>query len=186
MQELLQLDAELFLKIHRGLSNDFFDWLMPLLRNRYFWIPLYVFIVVFCIKQYKKQGVLIILGLLLTFAIGDLISAKLIKPSVSRVRPCREVTLTGQIIPRVKCSGGKSFPSTHATNHFAIAIFLIGVFYRKWKPILPLAITWAAAICFAQVYVGVHYPIDVISGAILGTLVGLLTTFIYRKVKPFV
>lgn len=186
MNELLQLDTALFLKIHQGLSNSFFDWIMPLLRNRFFWIPLYLFIVVFCIRQYKKTGIYIIAGILLTFALGDTISAKIIKPYVGRYRPCKEVTLQGKIIPRVKCTNGKSFPSAHATNHFAIAVFLICVFYRKWKPILPIGLIWAASISFAQVYVGVHYPIDVTFGAILGISIGLFTSFIYKKVKPVV
>ena len=183
MQELLQFDTELFLKIHRGLSNDFFDWLMPLLRNRFFWSPLYLFIVIFCIKQYKKAGLFIIGGVLLTFALGDVISAKIIKPNVGRIRPCNEIRLADQIIHRVHCGSGKSFPSAHATNHFGIAVFLIGVFYRKWKAILPIGILWAAAISFAQVYVGVHYPIDVFCGMILGISLGLLSLFIYRTVE---
>lgn len=184
MQELLQFDTELFLKIHRGLSNGFFDWLMPLLRNRFFWSPLYLFIVIFCIKQYKKTGLYIIGGVLLTFALGDMISSRIIKPNVNRTRPCNEVRLANQIIHRVPCGSGKSFPSSHATNHFGIAVFLIGVFYRKWRPILPIGILWAASISFAQIYVGVHYPVDVFCGMLLGTSLGLLTTFIYHKIKP--
>ena len=60
MDTLLQFDVDLFLKIHRGLANPFFDWLMPLLRNRYFWAPLYLFIIIFNIKEYKKKGLLLI------------------------------------------------------------------------------------------------------------------------------
>jgi len=183
MQELLQFDTELFLKIHRGLSNGFFDWLMPLLRNRYFWAPLYLFIVIFCIRQYKKNGLIIIGGILLAFALGDMISAKIIKPNVGRIRPCNEVQLSDQIIHRVPCPGGKSFPSSHATNHFGIAVFLIGVFYSKWKAILPIGILWAASISFAQVYVGVHYPIDVSVGMLLGITLGLIALLVYRTVE---
>lgn len=184
MQELLQFDTALFLKINQGLSNSFFDWLMPLLRNRYFWIPLYIFIVGFCIVKYKKTGLYIIAGLLLTFALSDVISSRVIKPNVNRVRPCNDSSLAGQITSRVHCGTGKSFPSSHATNHFGLAVFLIGVFYRQWKAILPVAILWAASISFAQVYVGVHYPLDVFAGMILGIIVGLFTHFIYQKVKP--
>ena len=184
MQELLQFDTALFLKINQGLSNNFFDWLMPLLRNRFFWIPLYIFIVGFCIIKYKKTGLYIISGLLLTFALGDVISSRVIKPNVNRLRPCNDSSLAGQINTRVHCGTGKSFPSSHATNHFGLAVFLIGVFYRKWKAILPIGILWAASICFAQVYVGVHYPLDVFGGMILGTMVGLFTYAIYQKVKP--
>ncbi len=184
IEQLLQWDTELFLKIHRGLTNDFFDFLMPLLRNKFFWTPLYLFIIIFCIKQYKKTGLYIIGGLLLTFALGDIISSRIIKPSVNRLRPCNEVSLANQIIPRVHCGAGKSFPSAHATNHFGIAVFLIGIFYRKWKAILPIGLIWAAAISFAQVYVGVHYPIDVFCGMLLGCFIALFTLFIYYKVKP--
>jgi membrane-associated phospholipid phosphatase len=182
--ELQQLDTELFLKIHQGLSNGFFDWLMPLLRNRFFWAPLYLFIVIFCIKQYKKQGYYMILMLLVTFGIGDMVASKLIKPNVARVRPCNEVTLSNQIIHRVPCGSGYSFPSAHATNHFGIAVFLICLFYRKWKAILPIGLAWAAIISFAQIYVGVHYPIDILVGATLGTCVGLFTFYLYQKIKP--
>jgi len=182
--ELQQFDTELFLKIHRSLGNDFFDFIMPLLRNRFFWAPLYLFIIVFCIKQYKKQGYYIIIGILITFAAGDLVASRLIKPNVQRIRPCNEVTLVNKIIKRVPCGSGYSFPSAHATNHFAIAIFLISVFYRKWKLILPIGLTWAALIAFAQIYVGVHYPIDTVVGAILGTCIGLIISTIYKKLQP--
>lgn len=182
--DLQQFDTELFLKIHRGLSNGFFDWLMPLLRNRFFWSPLYLFIVIFCIKQYKKTGYYIIGMLLATFAIGDLIASRLIKPFVGRIRPCNNIDLANDIIHRVPCGSGYSFPSAHATNHFGIAVFLICVFYPKWKPILPLGLLWAFSISFAQVYVGVHYPIDTIFGAFLGTSIGFFTFYIYQKIQP--
>ena len=184
INELLQLDTELFLKIHRDLSNDFFDWLMPLVRNRFFWSPLYLFIVIFCIKEYKKEGVYIILMVLATFALGDIIASRIIKPTVARVRPCNEVKLADQIIHRVDCGTGKSFPSNHATNHFGIAVFLICVFYRRWKAILPIGLFWASLVCFAQIYVGVHYPIDILAGAILGTCIAFFTYYIYKKFKP--
>lgn len=182
--ELQQLDADLFLKINKGMSNDFFDFIMPLLRNRFFWSPLYIFIIAFCIKQYKKQGYFLILGLLITFAMGDLIASRIIKPNVQRIRPCNEISLASTVIKRVPCGTGYSFPSAHATNHFAIALFLIGVFYHKWKSILPLALIWAASIAFAQVYVGVHYPIDTLAGAILGICIGLFTSTIFKKLQP--
>jgi membrane-associated phospholipid phosphatase len=181
IHELQQLDTDIFLKIHVGLSNGFFDWLMPYLRNPKVWIPLYIFIIFISIKTYKKQGYFLIFMLLVTFGIADFTSATLIKKNVKRIRPCNEITLRTQIIHRVPCGSGYSFPSAHATNHFALAIFLIGAFYHRWKPVLPWALFWATSISFAQVYVGVHYPIDVISGALLGTVIGLLVTFIYKK-----
>jgi len=184
IESLQQFDVELFLKIHRGLANSFFDWLLPLMRNRFFWAPLYLFIIVFSFIEYKKKGWYIIGMLLVTFAIGDLVASRIIKPSVARIRPCNEITLANDIIHRVPCGSGYSFPSAHATNHFAIAVFLIFVFYHRWKPILPIGLFWAFIISFSQIYVGVHYPIDTMAGAILGTLIGLLTSKIYKKLQP--
>lgn len=184
IENLHNFDVELFLKINRGLSNGFFDWLLPLLRNRFFWSPLYLFIIIFCIRQYKKKGLYIIGGILLTFALGDLISSRFIKPFIARLRPCNDPGLSDLMISRVPCGSGFSFPSAHATNHFGIAIFLIVVFYPKWKPILPIGLFWAFIISFSQIYVGVHYPIDTIAGAVLGTTLGLLTGKLYKKFQP--
>jgi membrane-associated phospholipid phosphatase len=179
-QGLQELDLALFLKIHRGLSNELFDWLLPLIRNRYFWSPLYLFIIVFCFREYKKRGWYIIGLTLFTFAIGDLVSSRIIKQLIMRIRPCNDINLTSLIIHRVPCGSGYSFPSSHATNHFAIAVFLITIFYHRWKPILPIGLGWAFIISFAQIYVGVHYPIDTLAGALLGTGIGLLTSKIYK------
>ena len=180
---LLEFDTDLFLSIHRGLANNFFDWIMPLLRNRFFWAPIYLFIIIFCIREYKKRGLYMVGFLLLTFAIGDLVASRLIKPGVGRIRPCNDLSLAEDIIHRVGCGSGYSFPSAHATNHFAIAVFLIVVFYDRWKPILPIGIFWAFIISFAQVYVGVHYPVDVLFGAALGTTIGLFTSKLYKKTQ---
>lgn len=166
------------------MANPFFDWIMPLLRNRFFWTPLYLFIIYFCIKHYRKIGYYIIGGVLLSFALGDLTASRLIKPYVGRLRPCNEPLLADEMIQRVICGTGKSFPSAHATNHFAIAVFLILVFYRHWKPILPLGLSWAFMISFAQVYVGVHYPIDVFCGAVLGSFIGLFSATLFKKLQP--
>ena len=182
--QLLQLDRHLFYLINHDLSNPFFDWVMPLMRNPKVWIPLYVLIVGFCIWQYKKQGAILILMLVLSVGFADFTSARIVKPMVHRVRPCRDPATTGTVISRVDCGSGLSFPSTHATDHFAIAVFLSCMFYKRWKWVIPVAISWAALICFAQVYVGVHFPLDVIAGAIYGALVGWLFARLFRRLQP--
>ncbi|WP_374163306.1 phosphatase PAP2 family protein [Arcticibacter sp. MXS-1] len=179
LEQLLQFDHRLFLGINQGLANPFFDWLMPLLRNKYFWSPLYLFLIVFLVRNYKKNGVICIFFLLLTFAIADFFSASMLKPLFERLRPCNEPGFQNDIRLLVSCGSGFSFPSSHASNHFAIAMFLSTVFSKRWKPLLPLALLWAFAISFAQVYVGVHFPIDVTVGAILGCTVGYVTGTIF-------
>ena len=184
IEQLISWDQEAFLAINQGLTNAFFDWLMPILRNPYTWAPLYLFIVIFCIKNYRKKGVLIVLFILITFGIADGLSSSVIKKSVQRIRPCNDVEFKEEVAVRVRCGGGYSFTSSHATNHFAISMVLILIFYRRWKHILWLALLWAALVSFAQVYVGVHYPLDILGGAILGTAIGCLTGLIFRAIVP--
>ncbi len=184
LEHLLQFDQHLFYFINHCLSNPFFDWLMPILREPRTWIPLYLFIICFCIYKYKKAGVYIIVFVLLTFAVADSGSAGIGKNMVKRIRPCNDPALLQTIIARIPCGSGYSFPSAHASNHFAIAIFLCLVFFKKWRWVWLWGILWAASICFAQVYVGVHYPIDVTVGALYGTLVGTLFAFLFKKLQP--
>jgi membrane-associated phospholipid phosphatase len=181
---LLQFDRHLFHFINQGLANPFFDLVMPWIQNPKTWIPLYLFIIVFCVWKYKKQGVVLVITLALAAGFADFTSASMIKPLVKRVRPCSDPAVSTTDILRVDCGPGYSFPSTHATDHFAMAFFLILVFYKKWRWIWFWAILWASAISFARVYVGVHYPIDVFCGALYGILVGWLFAALFRKLQP--
>jgi undecaprenyl-diphosphatase len=81
----------------------------------------------------------------------------------------------------VDCGTGFSFPSSHASNHFALAVFFVVLFGRhfKWAIVLPLL--WAFSIAFAQVYVGVHFPVDVMSGACIGALIGIVLGYIFKN-----
>ena len=181
---LLHLDRQLFHFINTGLSCAFLDWLMPMMRNPRFWIPLYVFIIGFCVWRYKKPGLILIALLLLAVGFADYTSASIIKKQVQRLRPCRDPVTSANVISRAPCGTGYSFPSTHATDHFAIAIFLSCLFFKRWKWVLPAAVFWAAVICFAQVYVGVHFPVDVTCGAVYGALVGLAFALGFKQLQP--
>jgi len=181
---LIELDKSLFLGINQGLSNPFFDFLMPVLRNPYTWAPLYLFILIFSIKNYRKRGFILVLFFLMSFGLGDFFSASVIKPGVMRVRPCNDMQFKEQVKVRVRCGSGYSMPSSHATNHFAMGVFLLMVFRRKWKPIVWLALAWAISISFAQIYVGVHYPGDILVGSILGILIGLFTSSLFLFFQP--
>ncbi|MHB1179963.1 MAG: phosphatase PAP2 family protein [Daejeonella sp.] len=185
LEQLNQFDQSLFFAINQGLSNPFFDWLMPHLRNRYFWIPLYLFITVFFVRNYGKQGWLLLVFMGLTFGLSDYSASSVIKPAFERLRPCNDPELKAGINSLIDCGSGFSFPSSHAANHFALAVFLIIMFYEKWKPIVYLGLLWAFSISFAQVYVGVHYPGDVTSGAILGGMIGYVTSTILLQLNIF-
>lgn len=180
MDYLIKLDQQLFLLINRVMVNDFFDWLLPLFRSKYFWAPLYLFLIVYFINKYKLKGLWIILFLIITFAITDFISASIIKEYYQRLRPCNEPEFMGMVRNLVGCGSGYSFISSHASNHFGFAYFMLGIFHDKvW--VRRSFLLWAAVISYAQVYVGVHYPIDVILGMYLGMLIGTLTFYIFNK-----
>jgi len=184
LDKIIQFDQDFFLAINQGLSNPVFDWLLPILRNPYTWSPLYLFLIIFFIKHYGKVGVLIVACTLATFGISDATSSHLIKKTVKRVRPCNDVVFKNEVNLRARCGSGYSFTSSHATNHFAMAFFWIVLFRRKWRHTLWLCILWAASIAFSQIYVGVHYPLDILCGAILGMLIGLGTGYLFKRFFP--
>jgi len=169
---LLDWDKSTFQGINSGLANPFFDSVMPLVRNPFFWTPVYVFFAAFLIVNYRMKGVYIILFAVLTFAITDQLSAHLLKGHFLRLRPCQDPSLAFIVRSLVPCGAGSSFPSTHATNHFGISVFLIVVLRKRMAWIVPFALTWAALVSFAQIYVGLHFPVDIIFGATLGIFVG--------------
>src|SRR5271156_1063055 len=164
--------------------NSFLDLVVPFLRNQWFWAPLYLFLLLFIPRRFGKNGWLWCLGFIVTFAVSDQLSAHLLKPIFHRVRPCNNPYLASIIHNIVPCGGGYSFPSSHASNHFSMAVFSALTLSRQAKWIWPVAITWAAMVSFAQVYVGVHFPLDVTCGALLGSMVGLLTGKLFNRSFP--
>ncbi|MBC7757207.1 MAG: phosphatase PAP2 family protein [Phormidesmis sp. FL-bin-119] len=185
LEQLNQLDQNLFFFVNHNLSNSFFDWLMPLLRNKYFWTPLYLFMAVFFVRNFGKKGWLILIFMGLTFGFTDYFSSSILKPAFERLRPCNDSIIKAEVNRLIPCGTGFSLPSSHAANHFALAIFLTTIFYDKWKFILPLATLWAFSISFAQVYVGVHYPFDVTAGAIIGGMIGYILSTILLHLNAF-
>ncbi len=182
LASLLAIDQQLFTLINGEGHNAFLDLLMPFWRNKYFWAPLYVFIFSFVTLNYKLKGLYFVGALLLTVTLADTVSSQVIKKSVERLRPCNDPELKASVNLLVPCGGGYSFTSSHATNHFAVASFLwltLGMGFRWIR--LPI-LFWAFTIAFGQVYVGVHYPLDVLVGALIGILLGNLVARLYRRV----
>lgn len=179
MEALLNIDNNLFTLINNHMGNGFFDLILVPLRHKLFWIPLYLFLVTFIMVNFRKQAWVVFVGIAMTIILSDTMSSKVIKKNVQRIRPCHVEKLDP--IQRVPCSHGYSFTSSHATNHFAIGTFLFFLFsFTKYRILLML---WAGVISFAQVYVGVHYPIDVICGSLLGMMIGWISFKTYQIIK---
>jgi len=182
METILELDYTIFEWINQDLQNAFLDQVMPWWRSRDTWIPMYVILIVFALVKYKLKGLYFILALALTIGIADTVSSKLIKKSIKRLRPCKTPDLKDTTHLLVPCGSGYSFTSSHATNHFAFAIFLIFTFCRRFKFLrLPL-VFWASTIALGQVYVGVHFPFDILMGAIIGSIIAYLCAKAYTSI----
>ncbi len=166
---LLHTDEVLFRWINIGLANPVFDFILPYFRNKYFWIPFYVILIFVAFIKDRKVWILLILAALVIL-LTDTLSAQVVKPLFGRLRPCNEPGFKDSVRLLVDCGSGFSFISSHASNHFGLAILFIQ-YFRKWFPFKWLTfgfVIWAFTIAFSQIYVGVHYPFDVICGALLG------------------
>lgn len=171
LEQLLQVDTQLFQIINQDWHNSFFNGVLPLLRNKLLWIPLYLFLLTFILMNYTNKAVFILLFAGITIFASDFTSSKLVKPQIERLRPCNNPVIKKSVKLLVHCGQGYSFTSSHATNHFALAVFLMLILKLKWSWIL---LFWAGIISFSQVYVGVHYPFDILGGAVLGSIIGYI------------
>lgn len=162
------LDKNIFYFVNHTMHVWWLDSFMILLRTPSTWIPLYLFLIYWLYKNERKMLLPFLIASVATFAITDYVSAALLKPLFERLRPCYDDSLQSTINSLVDCGGQYSMPSSHAANHFGLAmlwywliLFLRG---KKWNWVW----FWAGIICFAQVYVGVHFPFDILCGAFLG------------------
>lgn len=180
MLEFLQhIDEVLFFFINNDLANPFLDWLMPLITRQKNWYPLFFLLIMMLLWKGGKKGRLVVLLLIPVILLSDQISSTLIKPLFDRVRPCKAFETIGTVNMLIGMKTSPSFPSSHAANSFAAAT-LFALFYsrRRW-----IYYTLAAVIAFSRVYVGVHYPFDVLAGALIGFFSALLVYYFYDYLK---
>ena len=186
LEKLMELDRELLLYL-----NSFHaDWLDPVMfwtSKTLFWLPLYLFLLYLVIKNYKKDSWIILIGIALTILWADQITAGIMKPFFERLRPSREPSLQGLVHLVNGYTGGLyGFASSHAANTFATALFFWLLFRDRYRWVWALFI-WAAGMTYTRIYLGVHYPGDILVGMIVG-LCGAGFGFtaqklIWRKVK---
>jgi undecaprenyl-diphosphatase len=185
IEQLIDIDHRLFIAIHDELANRFFDFILPLLRKPIAWLPLYLVFVFLAVKRYRLNGIYIIVATIIVVALCDRFSAGFVKPFFGRLRPCHEPSLASYIRNLIDCGGQYGFISSHATNHFGMAVMFTW-FFKKLNTMTYLNwmfYAWAGIISFAQVYVGKHYPGDVIVGMICGIMIGKIILTIFTQLK---
>jgi len=174
-------DQELF-KVLNGAHSAFGDFLMPWISDKYIWIPLYAFILYGMIKYSPYPWWQIILAIVLMITISDQLTSGFLKPNVARLRPCYEPALEGMVHLLKGCGGKFGFASSHASNSFATAFLALFLLKAKW-PWVKWLILWATLIAYSRIYLGVHYPGDVLTGAFIGWGSAFVISWLLRKVN---
>lgn len=181
LESLIGADKKLFRLINQDWVSGLGDLVFPILREPKTWIPLYALVLFYALyhMKWKKAG-LFVLFAIICITLTDQLSSQVLKSLFDRLRPCQDPDMQAWVRLLVDaCPGNASFTSSHAVNHFGIGTF----FYLSLKPYMKrwagLFFLWAFSICWAQVYVGVHFPGDVLCGALVGLLLGGLVAQLY-------
>jgi len=185
VEQIIELDKELFLFINT-LGSSTWDWFWIFLSERSYWIPLYLILLYLLYRNFgiKKTSLILILTLLMVLFTDQI--TNILKDGFQRLRPCFTPEFEG-IMRGIGCErrGQFGFTSAHASNHFAIALLLGLVFKKVYKWMLPVLLIWAALIAYSRVYLGVHFPLDVVCGAAMGLFLGgaFYRVFIYLTTR---
>ncbi len=179
IDQLENWDKALF-RFLNGSHNNFFDALMPWVSNKYIWIPLYALLLYFLIRKSGIKPLYIIVGITALIFISDQVASGILKPWIGRLRPCYDPELEGQVHLLKGCGGRFGFASSHASNSFAVAVFCWWLLRDNLKHVW-LLLPWAALVAYSRIYLGVHFPGDIIVGALIGIVSAFLIIFAFRK-----
>lgn len=179
MEELLELDRKIFLELNSSFRNPFVDQLMMFLSTTSAWIPLYLFLLYLLIRNYKKQTWIVLLAVALTILLADQVTSSIMKPFFERLRPSHEPSLAEQVYIVNKYRGGRfGFASSHAANTFGIATLMF-LLLKNFRPWIALLFLWAIGVGYTRIYLGVHYPGDILAGYLIGFLSALASYYLF-------
>ena len=182
MEALSTIDTDLFLFLN-GLHTSWLDKIMIAVTQMWVWIPLYLLLIYWIVKQYGKRCWWVFLAVGIVVLCSDQLSAHVCKPLFHRLRPCYNADLQDLIyLPKGMAGGKYGFVSSHAANTFAIAAFLTSALHKNRNWVGVVLYLWAFISSYSRIYLGFHYPGDIICGVLLGILVGLILWKVFQLV----
>ncbi|MDE6342788.1 MAG: phosphatase PAP2 family protein [Muribaculaceae bacterium] len=185
IETLTSLDEQILL-FFNSWHSSFLDELMSLITGKWIWIPFYLILIDLLFKKLgPKYAALTLVAVVLAIVMTDQICASVIRPIVGRLRPCNPDNPVFEYITLVKGiqPGGYSWPSCHAANTFALATLLSCV--MRSRKFTAFIFTWAVIVSLSRLYVGVHYPTDLLCGAAFGSVFGYLALLIVSRIYTF-
>jgi len=176
---IVGIDTAVFYFINVTLANPFFDWFMPFITEKRHWFPVWGILIIGLLWKGGKKGRTAVLLIIPVIFLSDQLSAHVLKPLIARPRPC--VTLTDvHLLVGIKRS--MSFPSAHAANFFAVATYF-NYFYPKYRWVYFSA---AFFVALSRVSIGVHYPLDILAGGLLGAACALFVIYTWRCIEKII
>ena len=174
METISTIDSDLFLFLN-GLHADWMDKVMIAITQMWVWVPLYLLLIYWVVKQYGKRCWWVFLAVGLVVFCSDQLSAHICKPFFQRLRPCYNANFQCLIyLPKGLAGGKYGFVSSHAANTFAVAAFLSAALRKNRNWMGVVLYLWAFISSYSRIYLGFHYPGDILCGALLGILIGII------------
>ncbi len=184
LEALKQFDQKLFLLIN-GCNSEAFDSIMVVISGKFSWIPFYAFLLYLMIRVVGKNIIYVISAVVLLITLSDQGSVILFKNYFQRLRPCHEEALKPLIhLVNGNCGGKFGFISSHASNTMAISVFVFLFLKNNFGSKMLLIFLFPLIVSYSRIYLGIHYPGDVVCGMIFGAVLGYLVAVLTQKLIP--